>query len=269
MQFYFALTCAYILLGAYWGYLCVKHRDDLLMVQYFISGLLGLMVVSTAATWGYQRFLNTHIIDFWSISSLEGKSSVTGTARFLLVLTSVLDATKTSASLAILLCVSMGLSVVRPSIGPVMRRVQILTGIHFVCGVLYSVGIVLILIDSGGAFIFLFIFPLAFTLSTFMMWTLHALNGTIEHLTARKQTFKKNMFTKLYRILLGAVVAIGIFFVMSSVAFARVGGESAAEAWPYRWLLMDGWLGSLYFVVFSAIAALIDKEKEQSFLPLE
>lgn len=49
------------------------------MVQYFISGLLGLMVFSTAATWGYHRFLNTHLIDFWTISSLEGKSSVTGT----------------------------------------------------------------------------------------------------------------------------------------------------------------------------------------------
>jgi hypothetical protein len=37
----------------------------------------------------------------------------------------------------------MGLSVVRPSIGPVMRRVQLLTAVHFVCGVLYSIGIVM------------------------------------------------------------------------------------------------------------------------------
>ena len=54
----------------------------------------------------------------------------------------------------------------------------------------------------------MFIFPLAFTLSSFLMWTLHALNATIEHLAARKQTYKKMMFTKLYRILLGAVVSI-------------------------------------------------------------
>lgn len=41
-----------------------------------------------------------------------------------------------------------------------------------------------------------------------MMWILHSLNSTIEHLTVRKQTFKRMMFTKLYRVLVGAVVVI-------------------------------------------------------------
>lgn len=100
------------------------------------------------------------------------------------------------------------------------------------------------------------------------MWTLHALNGTIEHLTARKQSehassrasslsllthasltaYKKLMFTKLYRILLGAVVVVFAFFVVSSFAFTQAGGESSADAWSVRWMLLDGWLGSLYFV---------------------
>ena len=83
---------------------------------------------------------------------------------------------------------SMGYGVVRPSIGPVMRRVQILTLVHFVFGVLYSVGIVLLLIEQGGAWVFFFIFPLAFTLTSFLMWTLHSLNATVAHLTARKQS---------------------------------------------------------------------------------
>ena len=51
-----------------------------------------------------------------------------------------------------------------------------------------QIGIVLILTESGGGWIFLFIFPLAFTLTTFMMWTLHSLNATIEYLTQRKQS---------------------------------------------------------------------------------
>jgi hypothetical protein len=116
---------------------------SLLMVQHFISALMTLLLVASATQWLYYRYLNTHVMDFWRIASLDGQASVTSMARFLLVLTSILDATKTSASLAILLCVSMGLSVVRPSIGPVMRRVQLLTAVHFVCGVLYSIGIVM------------------------------------------------------------------------------------------------------------------------------
>lgn len=64
------------------------------------------------------------------------------------------------------------------------------------------------------------------------------------------------MFTKLYRILLGAVVIVFAFFVVSSFAFTQAGGESSADAWSVRWMLLDGWLGSLYFVgEFSCTAA--------------
>lgn len=63
------------------------------------------------------------------------------------------------------------------------------------------------------------------------------------------------MFSQLYRILLGAVVAIFAFFVLTSIAFSQSGGESfSPSTWPYRWFLLDGWMGILYLVVFSLIA---------------
>lgn len=181
----------------------------LLMVQHFVSGTIILLIMGCSAQWAYFRYLNKNSMDFWRISSIDGSSSVTFGARSLLVLTSILDAARNSTSLFLLLIVSMGYGVVRPSVGPIMTKVRILTGVHFVCGVLYSVsnfgvcnrwcntwklsyiiqvGIVLILTESGGSWIFLFIFPLAFTLTAFMMWTLHSLNATIEYLTHRKQS---------------------------------------------------------------------------------
>lgn len=129
-------------------------------MQYFISGLLALMIVASTMSWLYYRFLNNNAMDYWHIASIDGKSGITAMARFLLVLTSILDATKTSASLASLLCVSMGLSVVRPSIGPIKTRVQLLTLIHWIAGLAYAVGVAMILIDAGGGWIFMFIFPL-------------------------------------------------------------------------------------------------------------
>lgn len=89
--------------------------------------------------WLYLRYLNTHTLNFWTISSLEGNKGVTFSARTLLVLSSILDAARNSTSLFLLLIVSMGYGVVRPTIGPVMTRVRILTAVHFFCGVLYSV----------------------------------------------------------------------------------------------------------------------------------
>ena len=40
------------------------------------------------------------------------------------------------------------------------------------------------------------------------------------HLKQRKQRYKLGMFTKLYRILLGAVAIITIFFVVSTTSFS-------------------------------------------------
>lgn len=85
------------------------------------------------------------------------------------------------------------------------------------------------------------------TLSSFMMWILSSLNSSIEHLTARKQTFKRKMFVSLHRILMGSCGFILLFFIGTSVVFSQSGGEDfAPNSWEYRWFLLDGWVGLLY-----------------------
>jgi hypothetical protein len=95
-----------------------------------------------------------------------------------------------------LLVVSLGLSVVRESLGRTMLRCQLLAGAHFIFGgacklslpfycqlnvdvlVLYAVGIVELELESTSALILLiFVIPLAFTLSGFLLWILYSLNG--------------------------------------------------------------------------------------------
>lgn len=53
------------------------------------------------------------------------------------------------------------------------------------------------------------------------MWIMFSLNATIAELAARRQTFKKAMFTKLYRVLVVAVIIIGAFFILSSLSFSN------------------------------------------------
>jgi len=133
-----------------------------------------------------------------------------------------------------------------------------LTGAHFVFGVLYAVGIVELELESTSALVLLlFVVPLAFTLSGFLLWIMFALNNTMAHLKQRKQRYKLGMFTKLYRILLGAVTIIAIFFVVSTMSFsARFAEDYAANTWKVRWWLLDGWLALLYFAAFVSIAYL-------------
>ncbi|CAD6973500.1 unnamed protein product [Tilletia controversa] len=254
LAFYGFLTLAYLVMGVVWLTLSIMHRSELLTVQHFLSLTILFLIIEMCAQFGYYAYLNATDIDFFTIRSASENHFVTIFARTLLVLSSVLDAARNSISLFLLLIVSMGYGVVRPSIGPIMTRVRMLTGLHFVFGVLYSVGVVLITLESGGGFIFMFIFPLSLTLTGFMMWTLRSLNSTIDHLTARKQRFKVSMFKKLHRILSIAVLVIFLFFVISTVSFGSAVETFSSRTWKYRWLLLDGWLGTLYFIVFSSIA---------------
>jgi hypothetical protein len=68
----------------------------------------------------YYRYLNAH-----------GKG--TASTVFLFVV-AILDAGRNALSFFMLLVVSMGLSVVRETLGGTMIRCQILTGAHFVFG---------------------------------------------------------------------------------------------------------------------------------------
>ncbi|KAJ7897061.1 lung seven transmembrane receptor-domain-containing protein [Mycena olivaceomarginata] len=290
VNFYFAMFLVYAVFGAAWGWLCYQHVQDLLPIQYYLSGLVGLVIIEMVANWAYYRYLNAH-----------GKS--TASTVFLIVV-AILDAGRNSMSFFMLLVVSLGLSVVRESLGRTMLKCQILAGAHFIFGILYAVGIVELELEStsalvllsvvreslgrtmlkcqilaGAHFIFgilyavgivelelestsalvllMFVIPLAFTLSGFLLWILYSLNATIAQLRARKQRYKLSMFENLYRILLFTVVVIAVFFVVSTLSFSgRLAEDYSAKSWRVRWWLLDGWLALLYLVAFAAISYL-------------
>jgi len=89
-------------------------------MQYYISGGIIFLVIEMVANFGYYRYINKH-------------GGGTASLAFLFVV-SILNAARNSLSFFLLLIVSMGLSVVRQSLGSVMTKVRILTGLHFVFG---------------------------------------------------------------------------------------------------------------------------------------
>lgn len=87
--------------------------------------------------------------------------------------------------------------------------------------VLYSIGLVYLNLEStAGLVLLMFVIPLALTLSSFLLWIMHGLSGTIAELRQRKQRYKLKMFRRLQLILIGAVVIIAAFFVLSSMSFS-------------------------------------------------
>ncbi|KAI0308170.1 lung seven transmembrane receptor-domain-containing protein [Multifurca ochricompacta] len=244
VNFYLIMLLLYSALAAAWGWLCYKHVTEILPLQYYLSCLVGFLIIEMVANLAYYRYLNAH-----------GKG--TASTVFLFVV-ATLDAGRNSLSFFMLLVVSLGLSVVRDDLGPTMRKAQILSVAHFVFGVLYAVGIVELEFESASALVLLlFVVPLAFTLSGFLMWILWSLNATISQLKARKQHYKLRMFQRLQYILFFVVFVISIFFVVSTLTFTgRLAEDYAAKSWKIRWWLLDGWLSLLYFFAFGSIAYL-------------
>lgn len=63
------------------------------------------------------------------------------------------------------------------------------------------------------------------------------------------------MFQRLYRILIGAVIAVAAFFVLSSISLSNRLDEGYAPGnWRWRWVLLDASLAIIYLVVFICIA---------------
>ncbi|KZT75008.1 hypothetical protein DAEQUDRAFT_17258 [Daedalea quercina L-15889] len=244
VNFYFAMFLVYTAVAVGWGWLCYKNLQDLLPIQYYLSSLLGFLIIEMVANWAYYRYLNAH-----------GKGAP---STVFLIVVAILDAGRNALSFFLLLIVSLGLSVVRESLGKTMIKCQALAVAHFIFGVLYAVGIVELELESTSALLLLlFVVPLAFTLSGFLLWILYALNATIVQLASRKQHYKLSMFKWLHRILLLTVLVIAIFFVVSSLTFSgRLAEDYGARSWRVQWWLLDGWLALLYLVDFVAIAYL-------------
>lgn len=151
---------AYTVFGAAWAYLCYKNLSDLLPIQYYLSGLVGLLVVEMVANWGkncLKQPVNSklvHLLAYYRYLNAHGKS--TASTVFLIVgkirpystkpcsntytlIVAILDAGRNSMSFFMLLVVSLGLSVVRESLGRTMIKCQALAAGHFVFGSTYRI----------------------------------------------------------------------------------------------------------------------------------
>lgn len=54
-QLYMCLFFAYLVLGGAWAWLCYQNIHDLLPIQYYLSSLVGFLVIEMIASWGVFR----------------------------------------------------------------------------------------------------------------------------------------------------------------------------------------------------------------------
>ncbi|KAI8337374.1 lung seven transmembrane receptor-domain-containing protein [Choanephora cucurbitarum] len=238
---YGALACVYTAVGIFWAIQSYRNWSDILPVQHFLSATIFYLIVEMAFNFG-----------FWEAYNQTGQTSYG-----LLALVALLNAGRTSMSFFMLLIVCMGYSVVKPTLGSAMKKCIILACTHFFFGVVYTLGTMLLSPETAGLLILLVIFPLSITMTIFYVWTLNSITSTIHSLELRKQHVKVTMYKRLYRLLLFSVIAVVTIFILNMFAFSgRMAIDWAAKNWKYRWIMLDGLLNILYFIVFFVIVIL-------------
>ncbi|KAJ3031998.1 UNVERIFIED_CONTAM: hypothetical protein HDU68_009099 [Siphonaria sp. JEL0065] len=237
---FLGLSITYLVIGAIWSFRTWMFYHDILQLQHYISAVTFFLMVEMAFNYGYYEEYN-----------------VAGSPHsFLLVMVVVLNAARNSISFFMLLIVALGYGVVKPTLGTNMKKCVLLGVFHFICGVLYGAGSLVVNEISAGLALF-FSLPLSFAMTAFYYAILNSLTLTMQTLQERRQPIKLLMYKRLWGILVFSAVILFTFFIVNTIAFKNRFDPIWMETyWQYRWLLLDGWLNILYLVVYVSIALL-------------
>jgi hypothetical protein len=136
LPFYGGITIVYAVIGAFWAFLYVQHRHDILPVQNYITAIILFLIVEMLMTWGFYDFMN--------------RNGSTVGAKALMIIVAILNAGRNSFSFFLLLIVCMGYGVVKHTLGKTMIYVRYLAAGHFVFGLIYAIASLTVTPESAG-----------------------------------------------------------------------------------------------------------------------
>nr|DAD49155.1 TPA_asm: hypothetical protein HUJ06_019092 [Nelumbo nucifera] len=218
MKFYGFMSLAFVVLGIFWFSQYARFWREILQLQNCITLVIALgMFEMTLWYFEYAEFNKTGIrptgITIWAVTF--------GTVK------------RTVARLIILM-VSMGYGVVRPTLGGLTSKVIMLGGTFFIASevleLVENVGVINDL--SGKAKLFL-VLPVAILDAFFILWIFTSLSMTLNKLQARRMMAK----LEIYRLAVAVIVSVGwicyeLYFKSSDVY---------NERWQSAWIIPAFW----------------------------
>lgn len=237
MTFYGFLSLAYLLLGIIWLVQYFRFWRDILQLQNYISLVIALgMCEMTLWYFDYSNFNQTGFrpagITLWAVS---------------------MGAVRKTVSRCLLLIVSMGYAVVRPTLGGLSSRVLILGATYFVAvevfDVIEHVGAIN---DMAGKEKLLLVLPVAVLDAIFIMWIFTSLSRTLEKLLARKLTAKLELYRKFTNTL-AVMVVMSIAWIGYELFFKA--SYAYGERWQYEWIILAFW-NAISFILLCVVCLL-------------
>ncbi|GFP85733.1 transmembrane protein 87a [Phtheirospermum japonicum] len=237
MKFYGFMSLAFVLLGIFWFSQYARFWREVLPLQNCITLVITLGMFEMAFWYfDYAEFNETGVrptgITLWAVTF--------GTV-------------KRTVSRLIILVVSMGYGVVRPTLGGLTSKVVLLGGTFFVATevleIVENVGAVSDL--SGNARLFL-VLPVAILDAFFIIWIFTSLSSTLNKLQARRMTAKLEIYRKFTNALAVAVI-VSVGWICYELYFKS--NDVYNEQWQNAWIIPAFWQ-VLSFSLLCVICAL-------------
>ena len=221
--FFGGLSLAYLLLGALWLLLMMRTWRDLIDLQFYISLVLVLsMVESSVWYFDYDNFNRTGTRPY-------------GTT----VLAVLFGSLRKALARVLILVVSMGYGVVKPTLGGYTSKVKLL-GVAYFLAVLMLDSTVNVgsIDDMTSAVKLLLVLPVSLLDSVFIVWIFSSLSKTLSQLQQRRQGAKYAMYRRFTRAL-GFCVAVSVGWIVFEMYFKVK--DRVNTRWQDEWVTTGFW----------------------------
>lgn len=236
-KFYVFMSIAYLLLSVIWFSQYMRFWKDILQLQHCISAVIGLGLFEMVLWYFDFAYFNS-----------TGMRPV-----FITTLVVTIGAIRKTVARILMLSVSMGYGVVRPTLGGLTSKVLLLGITYFLASELLDITEYVGSINdiSGRARLFL-VLPDAFLDAFLILWIFTSLSKTLDQLQAKRTSVKLDIYRKFSNALAVAVIA-SVAWITFEVYFKAT--DPFNERWQSAWIVTAFW-DVLSFVLLCVICYL-------------
>ncbi|KAK9755411.1 hypothetical protein RND81_01G023100 [Saponaria officinalis] len=223
MTFYGFMSLAYLVLGLGWLLRFVQYWKDVIQLHYHITTVIALGMLEMAFWYfDYSNLNSTGVrpmgVTMWAVT---------------------FTAVKKTLSRLLLLVVSMGYGVVKPTLGAITSKVVLYGSVYFLASEaleLYEhVGNIN---DFSGKTKLVLVLPVIFLDTCSILWIFSSLSNTLEKLQMRRSVAKLDLYRKFTNSL-AIFVVLSIAWIGYELYFNAT--DPLSELWRIAWIIPAFW----------------------------
>uniref|UniRef100_A0A7S3UDB9 GOST seven transmembrane domain-containing protein n=1 Tax=Picocystis salinarum TaxID=88271 RepID=A0A7S3UDB9_9CHLO len=237
LPFFGVMSILYVALGAIWLLVYAINWKEVVMVQHCISAVILLGMVETMVWYlDYENFNRT------------------GERPYLTTLVAiVLGCLRKTLARFLVLAVSMGYGVVKPTLAGLQQRVLALCGAYLLFSLSLEIATNLGAVDDMVTVVrLMLVVPVSIIDSLFILWIFTSLSRTLSQVHSRKQTAKLDLYRN-FTNMIAITVVVSLFWIIYEMYF-RI-SDSINVYWENEWVNGAFW-HMLNFLVLCGICFL-------------